>query len=226
VSARIAALAVALAACGGGGGGDDDDDACAATGRYLELAPGRAWSYRITDNDGVRSTKTQTVGDLEDVGGAHAGTTAYRLTTVKGEQSMGMTISWQQDTGDGVIRLREQDDSGSTQTDETYMPFRHRLDESVAHVAVGATWDETYDEIVTIVGGDTTTTTKTEHWEVFADDELVTVPAGVYCTLHLHRTSMVGDTDGSDKHYWFTRGVGKVKELGAGQAEELTGTSP
>jgi hypothetical protein len=210
------------AACGGGGGTGDDANLCDSTERYMTLVTGESWTYRVTDSNNVRTAKTQTVGAEEDIGGELAGTTAFRLTTVKGTTGQGMTISWQQDTGSGIVRLREQDDSGGTTTDEYYMPLRHRIDESAAHIVPGAAWDESYTEEVYTDGGTVPTTAdKTEHWTVIADDETVTVPAGTFCTLHLHRTSMVGGVDGSDKEYWFARGVGKVKERGAGQTEEL-----
>jgi hypothetical protein len=215
----IGSILAAAAGCGGGGG--DDAPACDSTERYLSLATGASWTYRVTDNDNVRTTKTQTVGANEDIGGDLAGTTAFRLTTVKGTNGLGMTVSWQQDTGAGVIRLREQDMSGSTTTDEYYAPMRHRIDESAAHLVVGAAWDETYTESVSTDGGAPITTSKTEHWTVVADDEVIAVPAGEFCTLHLHRVSTVGGLDGSTKDYWFARGVGKVKEVASGQIEEL-----
>lgn len=218
--ALIAAFAVA---CGGGSNpGDDDDDACAGTDRYMTLVPGDSWTFRVTDSSNVRTMKTQTVGAEEDIGGELAGTTAFRLTTVKGTTGAGMTVSWQQDTGTGIIRLREEDMSGGTTTDEYYHPMRHRIDESAEHIVAGAAWDESYTEEVYTDGGPTPTMAdKTEHWSVVANDESVTVPGGTFCTLHIHRTSTVGGVDGSDKDYWFARGVGKIKERGAGQTEEL-----
>jgi hypothetical protein len=219
---RFLLLGSILAAGCGGGGGGDDAPMCEDTGRYLQLSTGASWTYRVTDTGGGgATTKTQTVGPMEDVGGDLAGTMAFRLTTVKGTTGQGMVISWQQDTGEGVIRLREQDMAGAVTTDEYYSPMRRRIDEAPPHLVPGAAWDESYVETVSTDGAPPVMTNKTEHWSVIADDEIVTVPAGEFCTIHIHRTSEVGGIDGSIKDYWFARGVGKVKEVAAGQVEEL-----
>lgn len=189
---------------------------CATTGRYMELRTGASWTYQV--DDGELTTKTQEVGPEEDVGGAKAGTTAFRLTTTK---VGGMVVSWQQDTGDGIVRHRERDMAGSAQTDEIYSPYRTRLDETDDHTEVGATWTEEYTESVTDINNITTMVDKVETWEVEAVDEVVVVPAGAYCALRVRRTSTAGGIDGSDKTFWYARGIGKVKETGANQTEEL-----
>ena len=214
----LIAVATALGACG-----DDAPELpasdCAETGRYLELRPGASWTYRVTDVDGVVEQKTQTVGALETMAGAKAGVQAYRLTTTKG--GGGMTISWQEDRGSSIVRHAEEDNSGANTTRELYVPYRTRVDESEAHLVAGMSWTETYTEQVTDSAGMTTTADKSETWIVQAIDEDVTVPAGRFCSLRVRRTSTVGGQAGSDKTYWFVRGIGKVKETGAGQTEEL-----
>lgn len=221
----FAVLALTPAASGCFGGGDDvaggpdaDTSECPTTGRYLPLAEGNSWTYRVvTDTTGE---KTQVVGPEEDVGGQHAGTMAFKLTTTK--PSGGQTVSWQQDTGDSIIRLAEDDLAGSTTTEEEYVPGRIRVDETEAHTTEGAMWTQDYVEHVSENGGAATMTSKTETWTVMAVNEVITVPAGEFCTLHLRRTSTAGGIDGSDKAYWFARGVGKVQEVSAGQTETLT----
>lgn len=191
---------------------------CPDTGPYLELRTGASWTYRVDDGTTI-TEKTQTVGVLEDVGGAHAGTMAYRIETTK---PGGTVVSWQADTADAVVRYRELDMSGSVSTDETYQPYRTRISQTADHTAAGAIWTEDYTEVVTDTATATTTTAdKSERWEVVAVDEPVTVPAGELCALRLRRTSTVAGTPGSDKTYWFVRGIGKVKEAGANQTEEL-----
>lgn len=210
------------AACGddGGAGPDASPLVCPTEGGYFPLAEGTSWTFRITDkSDGTIAVKTQTVGALEDVGGGKAGTQAHRLTTTK---TGGMVVSWQAETGDAIVRHREQDMAGGTMTDETYDPYKLRVDESAAHTALDATWDEVYDEISTPLGGGTPVTTpKTETWTVEGVDEEVTVPAGTFCALRVRKVSMA-DVAGSDKTYWFVRGIGKVKEEGADRLEQLT----
>ena len=190
---------------------------CPSEGRYLELTPGASWTYRVTDVDGV-TEKTQTVGALEDVGGTKAGTMAYRLTTTK---AGGSVVSWQEDRGDSVRRHKELDMAGGSQTTELYEPYRTRIDEAAAHVANGASWGEGYTEVVTDASSMTTSTAKTEQWRIAAVDETVTVPAGTFCALRVGRTSTTAGGGGSDKTFWFARGIGKVKEVGLGQTEEL-----
>jgi hypothetical protein len=222
-------LSATLFACttapAGGDDGDDDDgniippDDCPTTGRYMALTEGASWRYMVIDaNDGTVTEKTQTVGPLENVGGTKEGMMAFRVTTTKPN---GMTTSWQQDTGDAIRRHKEIDAAGTTQTTEIYDPYRTRVDESSGRLVAGATWTESYTEIVTTPTGATTTTPKTEQWTVDAMEESVTVPAGTFCAMRVHRTSTVAGGSGSDKMFWFARGVGKIKEVGQGQTEEL-----
>jgi len=216
------ALVLASAACSGDAADPDPGDGpvhCPDSGRYLPLVTGTQWTYRVT-NDGERTTKISTVGDLEDVGGAKAGVLAYRVSTVKAEGGEADTVSWQEDTGTALRRHRELDMTG-THTEEWYQPYKLRLDESADHVSDGATWSESYVELVKREGSSLTTSSdKTEAWVVEAVDDVVAVPAGRFCALRVRRTSAVGDKGGSDKTYWFVRGIGKVKETG-GKTEEL-----
>lgn len=213
--------------CGGDPGASAVDapmPECTATGRYLPLHAGAAWTYRVTGPNGT-TMKTQQVGALEDVGGAKAGVMAFKVTTTK---TGGTVVSWQQDTGTAIIRHREQDLAGGNQTEETYTPFHTRLDEAAEHLQAGVTWTETYDEAVTDVAtAMTTTVTKTDTWVVEAVDAVVTVPAGSYCALQLARTTQVAGTPSSSKKYWYARGVGKVKEqTTGGSTEQLVSFTP
>ena len=217
---------VLVAGCGGGETAAPDaiELECPTTGRYFELATGASWSYRVEDPGGVED-KTQTVGPLEDVGAAKAGVSAYRMTTTT---LNGEVVSWQEDTGTGILRHREQDLAGTTTTDEIYEPFKTRIDESDDRIVEGATWTEDYTETVTTTdetGTTTATIPKSERWLVEAVDEVIRVPAGDFCTLRVKRTSTT-EGAGAAKTYWFARGVGKVREEGASQVEELTAWSP
>lgn len=106
-------------------------------------------------------------------------------------------------------------------TEEWYTPFKLRVDEDSARLTPGASFTTTHTEAVTDVAtGATTMSDKVEQWTVEAVDEAITVPAGTFCALRVRRT--VAAT-GSIKTYWFARGVGKIRESGAGQTEELSG---
>jgi hypothetical protein len=190
---------------------------CPIEGRYMPVSTGASWTYRV--DDGQITAKTQTVGPLEDVGGSKAGIRAYRMTTTK---PGGETISWQEDTGHAIRRHRELDLAGSNHSDEIYSPYKTRIDESAGRITEGATWSESFDEVSTDTDDVTTATSKIETWVVEEVDEVVAVPAGTFCAMRLLKTSVVGGEEGSTKRYWFARGVGKIKEVGANQTEELT----
>jgi hypothetical protein len=190
-------------------------DECPTSGRYMELRTGASWTYQIDGED----EKTQTVGALETMDGDKLGVQAFRVET---EKAGGSVVSWQEDTGDAILRHRETDMAGSTATDEIYEPYRTRISEVEEHLQPGATWTEAYVEYLTDLDtGETTTVDKVERWEVIAVDAAVRVPAGDFCALQVRRTSTVGGSDGSDKTYWFARGVGKIKEIGDDRTEEL-----
>jgi hypothetical protein len=96
-------------------------------------------------------------------------------------------------------------------------PYRLKLDESVAHTMPGAQWSETFTET-----SGTTSKSKTEQWRVVSAAESITVIAGSYSALHVERTS----SGGAVQDYWYVRGVGKVKETGGAQIEELMSFTP
>src|SRR5689334_7028610 len=78
-----------------------DAGACAtpASQRLLPLAVGTTWTYRVTPGAGAAPVlKKNTVLAYEDVGGAKAGTNAFRIRT---EKTDGATVSWQEDRCDG-----------------------------------------------------------------------------------------------------------------------------
>ncbi len=181
--------------------------------RFLPLAPGATWTWQVTPGMGARFDKTTTVEGTDVVRGAPA----FRLRT-SGDGTD--TLSWQDDTGSAVRRLREQslDASGGVRDDTSYEPYKLRLDESNQRLVVGASYTETYVEASTDSTGAVTRRTKSEVWTVEAIDEAVGVPAGSFTCLRVRRVG--ADAGGSDKRFWFARGVGKIKESG-GQTEEL-----
>lgn len=193
---------------------------CSTEGRLLPLEPGRSWTYRVEDlTTGETATKMQTVGALEELTGAKAGISAFRVTTTK---ATGMVVSWQEDTGDEIRRHLETDLAGSSQSEERYEPYRVRVSEAASRLVVGTAWTDEYSEVVTdLATRETTTIAKTETWTVESLDDQVTVPAGTFCANRFRRVSSAA-TGGSDKTYWFVRGVGKVKEVGSSRVEELT----
>ncbi|MBK9030701.1 MAG: hypothetical protein IPL61_05075 [Myxococcales bacterium] len=183
--------------------------------RYLPLEVGATWTYRVTPLVGTPVDKSTTVEALEDVGGAKTGITALRVRTAKTD---GFTVSWQEDRCTSITRHREQtfDLANVMNVDTIYSPDKIRIDETPAHLAMGASWQVAYTEVTTDSANITTTIAKDETWTVEATAESVTVPSGTYTALRLHKIT----SGTADKMYWFVAGVGKVKETGD-QTEEL-----
>lgn len=196
----------------------------------LPWTPGRSWTYQVTDADGV-TTKVTTVGDeVEPVGlGPNAEELAYRVVTSK-QDGKDKTVSWQAEKGDTVVRYREQsyDASSGTLELETYWdPPRLHADGSAKHTKDGATWSDDFTEIEVAVDADGNLGTpqeseKSETWQVLAADVEVEVPAKTYSHAVLFQKA----SSGKVKRYWYVRGVGKVKEEGDSQTEELVSTKP
>ena len=158
-----------------------------------------------------------------DIGGSKAGTSAFRLkyTNAAGAYK----LEWEEDRGIVVLRHFEQkyDALGALKTDSYYTPSKVRLDMQPAHLVVGASYTEVYTVADTPAGSPTVTSTHTVNWRVENLDEVITVPAGAFHCLRLRRYSTGGGTTPSDKTYWFSQGVGKVKVDEPGVAtEELT----
>jgi hypothetical protein len=220
----MAGLAVALAACG-----DDGSNADAgAGGRFLPLATGTTWTYKVTDNVTLATwTKTSTVEAEEAVTPERPAVTAFRVRTTKDSLTGdGDTVSWQEDTGTATVRHKEitYDAAGTAQNLDVYTPFKLRLDEAGAHLTGGAQWTETYEEASTdLLTSLTTTLEKTEQWTIEAAAQSVTVPAGTFDCVRVRRVNTAG---GADKTYWFARGVGKVKESGDKTEELMSFTAP
>jgi hypothetical protein len=218
--------ALSLAACGsdtappgnpdaaaGGPDGAPAADAAVAAERYLPLEVGNTWTYKVTPLGGQPVNKTNTVEAFEDAGGMHAGVMAYRVRT---DKVGGTTIGWQQDTGNSVVRLREDDyDTTMTlQTSTDYEPNKLRIDESGAHLAVNAQFVQSFSESIhDAIANTNMTVAKNETWTVIATDEQLTVPAGTFTCLHLKRTGTNTGGVAVTKEFWFAKGVGKIKEL-------------
>lgn len=222
---HVPLLFVVLVACGGddGGGGNPDAPVNPAD-RYEPWLVGAEWSYKLTDRNGLLPpalNKKTRVMEQRDVGGVHAGKMAYFVHV---EQLVGSKDVYETYVGDLAVRYKTEfyDDQGVLTATDVDQPYRLRLDESPAHTVTGAQWSETFTETTTKTGQVPNTSTKTEQWQVVNAAEQVTVMAGTYTALHVRRTSNAGQI----QDYWFVRGVGKVKETGGGQEEELMSFTP
>lgn len=227
----VLVLVTASAGCGGDSGGTSDPDAAGGPDgstlppgqRYEPWVAGAEWSYKLTDPTNVLPPalgKKTTVMAPRDVGGIHAGKSA---SFVHVEQMVGTKDVYETYVGDLAVRYKTEfyDDVGTLTATDVDQPYRLRIDESPAHTVTGAQWSETFTETTTKPGMAPSTSTKTDQWRVVDAAEQVTVMAGTYTALHLRRTNTGGVQD-----YWFVRGVGKVKETGGGQEEELMSYTP
>ena len=221
----LCALLTAAAACGDDVALTPDAGPVVCTPpraqRLLPFAVGASWTFRVTPLVGTPEDKTSTVEALEDVGGAKAGITAFRVRTAKLD---GSTVSWQEDRCTSITRHREQtfDLANVRNVDTIYTPDKIRIDETPAHTTMGASWTVSYTEVTTDSANQVTTIAKDESWTVEATAESVTVPAGTFTALRLRKVT----SGTADKQYWFVAGVGKVKETGDQTEELVTFTLP
>ncbi len=187
---------------------------CGPTSAFMPLVIGAAWTYNVRREDGSVVIKRSEVVAEEEIGGLKGPQRGYRFRT---RSPSGTVLSWFEFRDCILVRHREQelDTSGTLTSDESYFPYRYRFDETPEHLVNGATYSLTYEERKL----DGTRNQRTETWTVEATDELVTVAAGTFPCVRLRR-----EVGGSSKRYWFSRGIGKVREEG-GQVEELTAYS-
>jgi hypothetical protein len=192
----------------------------ATSGRYQPLAVGALWVYQVTDTGNVAYTKNSSCVSLEDAGGAFAGTMAYKISeNVKNSTQ----YTWYQMTDTDVRRLHDEqlDSSGAVSSDDWYMPYNLRIDESPDHLMEGAKWQLSYQDAHTSAKKPAKTTTVTEDWSTDAANETVTVPAGTFSAVRITRTDT--SSGGSAKTQWFVPGVGKIREQNnTGHLEVLT----
>jgi len=205
-----AALLAWAAGCGDDGGGGRDGGGSSVSA-LLPLAVGASWTYRVTDAvSGTVEDKSQTVTSTQRLEGVDGD--VFELVT--GRTDGDRTESYQQSTAAGVVRFREETFSGQAlQQGERYAPAKLRVP---ALTDVGASVAQTFSVTkYDASGAATVPSAKTEIW-VLEATETITVPAGTFDTVRLRRTGAK-----NEKRYWFARGVGKVREEGTGQTEEL-----
>lgn len=236
----------------GGTAGAGGSAVAPMTGSYFPMAVGNKWTYQVTEyvTATVKHppyTKTQEVTKMEPVGlGPSASTQAFRLETRKPSGATNttpdLTVSWQLDVSPTrVVRFRENSYAAGTMNvdvEDYWNPPRIRFDEMPNGKALttGLSWMETYTEYKNEklrVPPRSSECTHTETWTVLNANETLTVQGKAYATVKVAKKGGPVKCQGGavmastlEKHYWFARGVGKVKEapvslaLG-GQVEEL-----
>jgi hypothetical protein len=227
-TALLALLAIGGSGCGGGSSTAtppiNDADAGPpqeTSGPYQPLTVGTTWTYHV-DDQGTVYDKQSSVDAYEDMGGDVAGTMGFKVReTIKAA----IQLTWYEVTATDVRRHHDQmsDNTGRELSDEWYDPYLLRVDESPEHLQPGATWTINYTHTKTTSTKPMTTVNHQETWTVDGVDVVTAVPAGTFKALKVTRTDTA---DGTSKTQWFTRGVGKIRELtAAGHKEELTAYS-
>jgi hypothetical protein len=185
--------------------------------RYLPLAVGATWTYRV-EGGNETSAQTVTVEAEETFTGLEPGSHGFRVLTQKAYGAQ--LVSWWEDRGDQVVRHRELsiDGKGATYGDESFVPARPVVDELAKHTTLGASWKQRFSDIIED-SGTIYSDCKADKFEIQAVDEAVTVPAGTFTTLRVHRTD-------SGATAWFARGVGKVKQVSSSKVELVSFSIP
>jgi hypothetical protein len=178
---------------------------------YLPLRSGMRWTYRISDDRGRSADKVARVLGPAVLGFGRAGD-VFRVQwdLLDG----GVEIHWERRTPDGVGCLQEEtrDASGMVSMEEAYDPPATVVDERPDRLSAGVTWSETFMDTTPNHRGHPKTRKATVSWTVESTNDQVTVPAGTFTCLRLRRSTKHGEPTIS----WFAKGVGLVKEQGAG----------
>jgi len=185
--------------------------------RYLPLVVGATWTYRVKSS--VETTMQTVTVEAEDTfAGAEPGARGFRIVTQKAYGAQ--LVSWWEDRGDQVVRHRELaiDGEGATYGDESFVPARPVVDELAKHTTLAATWKQRFRDVIED-SGSTYYDCKADKFLIPAVDDVVTVPAGTFTALQVHRTD-------SGATAWFARGVGKVKQVSDTTAELVSFSIP
>lgn len=186
------------------------------------MAPGFGWTYRVTDlGSGVQEGKSQSISAAEVTDDDFPGISFLEQVTVK---ASGETVSLFVRDGAALVRYQQEDidELGELERTTIYDPPKIRIDEG--RIEPGTTYDESYTATVTDALGEEVVESITESWEVVGVDVPCSSPFGELECLQLRRVRTVGGT--SNKDYYFALGVGKVREEGTEQIEELVDCGP
>jgi len=205
-------------ASGCGSDGPSVSEECGFAARYLPYELGYSWTYNVTDlGSGVRTTKTQTLSSALVESPDLPGEMFIEQTTVK---ATGTTVSLLRVDGDVLNRYRQEDfdDLGVSERVTIYEPAKVRLDETADRLETGAAYTEAYTATITDSTGSVPTSIS-EDWEVINSAVECTSPLGTFECLQIRRTRTLGGL--ATKDFYFAEGVGKVREEGATQLEEV-----
>jgi hypothetical protein len=191
-------------------------EGAALAASYLPLEVGAVWRYAITRDDGRRGEGVVRVDGI-DYGGSSGAVPEYRIR----EDLLDGTIwSWEGREATRVALEQEEidDRTGAVLDEESYDPPITVVDERAERLAVGAAWPEAFTNTTPNAKGHPKTKHAEAKWEVESVTDRVSVPAGTFTCLRVRR---------AQKHHpplisWYAKGVGLVKQEGAGPVGDQT----
>jgi len=191
-------------------------EGAALAASYLPLEVGAVWRYAITRDDGQRGQGVVSV-DGFDYGGANDNVVEYRI---RQELLDGTIWSWEARQAKRVALEQEEidDRAGNVLDEASYDPPITVVDEEADRLTVGAKWPEAFIDTTPNAKGHPKSKRAEAKWEVESLTDQVSVPAGTFTCLRLRR---------AQKHHpplisWYARGVGLVKQQGAGPLGDQT----
>ncbi len=199
----VAMLAVQALGCGG---------TVEESASLLPVAIGNTWVYE--EIGGVDpGTVTKTVTETQ----TYRDQNTFVFETTQTNSVTTKRSNWLVD-GERVVRLRQEryDSADVLQNYREYEPGFLRMSNALNEVGVELVEEHTRTEFLAD-GTKGIPAPKTYTWTVEAVDEEVTVPAGTFSCVRVHRV----DSDVGEKTYWYAEGVGKVREEGPTEDEEL-----
>jgi hypothetical protein len=226
--ALVTVLAAAIAVgCGGKSGGNGGGGTPTPTGTVMPSADsynpvkvGWSWTYQGTDASpgGTPYVRSVAVGPKQSLSGAHAGTQAFAIRSDYDDGSY--KIEFDDDLGPVTVRYREEKYAagGSLSHSSDFVPSKLRLDQTAAHTTQGASWEETYDEVIVdnVNPGNSGTHHHDEMWTVTATAQPVVALNGTsYDCLVTTKTGVAAGS--ATKTFKWSKGVGKIFEDDQGE---------
>ncbi len=183
---------------------------------YLPLEVGAVWRYAIATDGGRRGTGTVSVDGI-DYGGSNGAVPEYRVREDLPDETI---WTWDDRETERVAREQEEvdDQTGTVLAEQTFDPPLTVLDERPERLAAGDRWPEVFLATTPNAKGRPKSKRAEVRWEVEAVADPVEVPAGTFSCLRVRRTW---------KHHpplvsWYAKGVGLVKQIGAGSLGDET----
>jgi hypothetical protein len=171
---------------------------------YFPLVAGATWTYEVAKPGEALAEKSVALVPDGQVAGA------FRFDDTNDDDGDRSSSLLERD-GTKVWRTHKDILLGTTVSESVdYDPGFIRVDDAWAELAEGTSVTEDY--VRHSVTKDTTENRSHTYTLVSADEEVV-VPAGTFRAMHIQRFKIEGATRKDEMHFWWVKGVGKVREL-------------